>query len=129
MSTKTWTIPNDRLAVLTEGLRYGEAGRRRTEEVVELALHLLAESGRGDLFKDTNIRNEFEEQLADYPAEILAEHFSKLDSLNYLFELARVFEGQAFASQMVSPHQCSSDQKAIMGLLCDFLGVERREII
>jgi hypothetical protein len=118
-----------RLDRLTNGFRFGEAGRGRTEEIVEMAQQLLAESGKADLFSPTELRNEFERQVADYPAEIIAEHFAKSESLKHLFDLARRFEAQAYSRAVLQPQDCPSDEKAVVGLLCDFLGVDRREII
>jgi len=120
---------NERKANLIEGLRYGEGGKQRTEEVVETALYLVATTGKADFITGTNIKDEFQKQLNGYPAEVLAEHFAKQESLKHLFELARTFESQAFATHLVLPGQCNSEQKAIIGLLCDFMGVDRRKVI
>lgn len=114
---------------LADGIRYGEAGRERTEEIVDMALHLLAESGKAGLFSQSQLKDEFEKQVSDYPAEILAEHFSKAESLKNLFALARDFEKQAYASELVMPHQCPSEQKGALGLFCDFLRIDRRQVI
>ena len=119
----------ERKSCLTDGFRYGEAGRRRTEEIVDMALLLLEDSGKTNLLSQPELRSEFERQSGDYPAEILAEHFAKLESLKYLFELARGFERQAYSRLLVLPDQCPSEQKAVIGLLCDFLRQDRRAII
>ncbi|MCI0391708.1 MAG: hypothetical protein MOB07_23440, partial [Acidobacteria bacterium] len=117
---------NERKAHLTNGLRYGEAGQERTEEVIDMALRILAASGKADSSTKTNIRREFQEQLDVYPAEILGEYFSRPESLKHLFDLARDFEGDAFATNLVLPPECRSEHKAIIGLLCDFLGMDRK---
>ncbi len=120
---------DDRKARLDDGLRYGEAGRERTDEIVNMALHLLADSGRSNLFSGQRLREEFQKQLSDFPAEILAEYFSKSEPLNKLFPLAKEFESAAYAVNLVLPHDCPADHKAVIGLLCDFLGVNRRDVI
>jgi hypothetical protein len=119
----------ERNTYLTDGLRYGETGRYRTEEVVDIALHLLAESGKTDLFSQDELKGEFDRQVAEYRTEIIAEHFAKSEQLKHMFDLARRFEIQAYSKMLVQPNQCSSDQKAVIGLLCDFFGYDRRNII
>ena len=118
-----------RTAVLTNGFRYGEAGRQRTEEIVQMALHLLAESGKSNLFSGEALRSEFERQVSEYHAEILGEHFSKTESLKNLFVIARSFEEHAYAETLLRPHESPSEQKAVIGLICDLLGHDRKTII
>ncbi len=114
---------------MTDGFRFGDAGRGRTVEIVEMAQHLIAESGKADLFSKSELGNEFVRQVADYPAEILAEHFAKSESLKQLFDLARRLEAHAYSCVLLQPQYCQTDEKSIIGLLCDFLGVDRRELI
>ncbi len=118
-----------RTAVLTEGFRYGEAGRQRTEEIVQMALQLLGEAGKTDLFSGEALRSEFERQVSGYRAEILGEHFAKTESLKNLFVTARSFEEQAYSKPLLRPHESPSELKAVIGLICDFLGHDRKTII
>jgi hypothetical protein len=119
----------ERNKAFDDGLRYGEAGRARTDEIVNMALHLLAESGKASLFSRDNLKQEFQRQLSEYPAEMLAEYFSKSEVLSKLFRLSQEFEGAAYTKNLVLPHESSSEQKAIIGLLCDFLQIDRRNLI
>ena len=66
-----------RATILTNGFRYGEAGQQRTEEIVQMALQLLAEVGKTDLYTGETLRGEFERQVSEYHAEILGEYFAK----------------------------------------------------
>ncbi len=120
---------NARQAVLTDGFRYGEAGRQKTEEIVQMALQLLEDSGRTGMFSYQDLRREFKRQVADYRVEILGEYFAKAESLKRLFELARSFERNAYSKTLIQPDQCPSDQKGFIGLLCDLLGHDRKAII
>jgi len=115
--------------MLTDGFRYGETGPEKTEEIVEMSMRLLNVSGKANMLSRGDLRNEFHRQLSDYPAEILAEHFAKPETLKGLFDLARSFEGQAYASNLLLPNQCPSEQKAVIAVLCDFYGVDRKNII
>jgi hypothetical protein len=118
-----------RTAVLTDGFRYGEAGRQRTEENVQMALQLLAEAGTAGLFSREELHGEFERQVSEYRAEILGEHFAKSQSLKNLFAIARSFEEQAYSKILLRPHESPSEQKAVIGLICDLLGHDRKTII
>ena len=118
-----------RTDVLTNGFRYGEAGRQRTEEIVQTAQQLLAEAGKTDLFSGEALRGEFKRQVSDYRAEILGEHFAKTESLKSLFAIARSFEEQAYSKTLLRPHESPSEQKSVIGLICDLLGYDRKTII
>ncbi len=118
-----------RASVLTDGFRYGEAGRKRTEEIVQMALHLIADAGRTDILSADAMREEFDRQAVGYRAEILSEHFARRESLMNLFATARAFEGLAYAKTILHPRELASEQKALIGLLCDLLQHDRKVII
>lgn len=118
-----------RKSILTEGFRYGEAGRERTEEVVQMALQLLADAGKTDLFSGDALRDEFDRQVSEYPAEVLGEHFAKTEQLKRLFTAAQSFESLAYAKALQRPHELPTEEKSIIGLLCDLLKHDRKEII
>ena len=88
-----------RATILTEGFRYGEAGHQRTEEVVQMALQLLADAGKTYLFSGKSLRDEFDRQVTEYRAEILGQYFSKSESLKALFPIARGFECDSGSDQ------------------------------
>ncbi len=118
-----------RTSVLTNGFRYGEAGRQRTEEIVQMALQLLADAGKTNLFSGNALRDEFDRQASEYRTEVLGEHFARPESLKGLFPAARFFEDMAYAKTLVRPDGAPSEQKAIIGLLCDLLQHDRKEVI
>lgn len=119
----------DRATILTNGFRYGEAGRQRTKEIVQMSLQLLADAGKSELFSAQALHGEFERQVSEYRAEILGEHFAKPESLKNLFTIARSFEDLAYSKTLLRPHESSSEQKGVIGLFCDLLGYGRKKII
>lgn len=121
--------PTVRTNILTNGFRYGEAGQQRTEEIVQMALRLLEGTGKTDLFAYTALRDEFRKQETEFRAEILGEYFAKSESLKSLFSLSCNFEEQAYARLLIHPDKLPSDQKAIIGLICDLFGLDRKLII
>lgn len=118
-----------RTAVLTDGFRYGEAGRQRTEEIVQMALQLIADAGKADFCSGDTLRDEFDRQVSEYRAEILGQHFAKTETLKNLFTAARLFEDMAYAKALILPDGAPTEQKALIGLLCDFLQHDRKGII
>jgi hypothetical protein len=120
---------DSRMASLADGFRYGSAGKERAESAVEMALKLSAGYDNPDLFVRGKIEEEVKYQLSAYPAEILAEYFAKPEVAKSIFATALEFDTNAFASSSVSPRECSPSCKSIVGLLCDFFKIDRKEII
>jgi hypothetical protein len=120
---------NERKLQLTDGLRYGEAGSSRTKRTAAMALTLIAEAGNSPLLTYSELERELQKQLAEYPAEILAEYFAKPEILKTLFERARVFEKLAYSATLTFPSECSSEEKAVIGVLADFFKIDRKQII
>ena len=121
--------PPVRTAILTDGFRYGEVGKKRTDEIVQMALQLLSEAGKTNLFSGDDLRSEFDKQVSEYRAEILGDFLGKTESLKNLFPLACSFEEHAFSKSLVHPHEFPSELKAIIGLICDFLEKDRKAVI
>ncbi len=120
------TARND---LLTNGFSYGESGRQRAVEIVQMALEFLTFTGKEDLFSGEDLRRQFDKHITDINAEILGEHFSKMESLNNLFPLARRFEEQAYSKVLLYPHESSSELKTIVGLICDLTGHDRKKVL
>ena len=118
-----------RATILTNGFRYGEAEKQSTEEIVQMALHLLSVAGEADLLTYEALRREFDKQISEFGADILGEYFAKPDSIKNLFLLACSYEEQAYSSVVLRPHELPSEQKATIGLICDFFGLDRKRII
>ena len=119
----------ERTSALTDGLRYGEAGRKRTEEMIQMAMQLLAEAGKTDLSLRDTLRHEFDKQVSEYRAEILGQHFARTESLQSLFSTACLFENMAYAKILTRPDGAPGEQRAVIGLLCDFLQYDRKGIL
>lgn len=119
----------ERNKTITEGLRYGEAGKQRADEILETALALVDHAGNADLFTRSALKKEIERQLADFPAENLAGYFSKADVVKSLFDLAKQFHAEAFSSKPQEPGNLESSLKSIIGLLADNYQVDRKKIL
>jgi hypothetical protein len=118
-----------RKSILLEAFRYGETGKSRSNAVLNMSLQLLSASDHGDLFTSENLRAEVDAQVADYDAESLAEYFSKPNILKNLFEHAKHLELLAFSSESYCPAGLDPASKAMIGLMCDLHGQDRKQII
>lgn len=120
---------DERKEEMAEGFRYGESGRARVEEISKVAISLVEQSTSGDLFLKGGLAEEIERQLTSYPAGILVEHFAKPDIQKDLFDQARAFEALAFSTNLVEPTAIKSNLKGTIAVLCDFLGIDRKQVI
>lgn len=121
--------PDARKHLITNGIRYGEAGKENTEKIISVALRFLSSSRSIAFPTKIDIQSEIQQQVLDYPAEIIGEYFSKQEPLKNIFELARYFENQAFTRNILLPSQCINGSKSLIGLLCDFIGIDRKEVL
>jgi len=118
-----------RKPILLECFRYGEKGKPRTTEIIELALDLVAFTSSPDLFSRERLSEEMKKQLAEYPAEMLSDYFSRTEVLNKLFLQALEFDKLAYGVSLTPLSKCPSDLKSIIAFLADFSGVERKIIL
>ena len=51
------------------------------------------------------------------------------ESLKNLFAIARSFEELTYSKTLLLPHESPSEQKAVIGLICDLLEYDRKKII
>lgn len=121
--------PKSRRICLAQGLRYGDAGKQRTVEIIDTALNLLKETSRSDLFSYDQLQKEVDDQLSSYPAEMLAEFLTREEMLKQSFQMSKEFGKMAFMRHLPMPHEIKSELKGTIGLLCDFFGLDRRQVI
>jgi len=114
---------------MSEGLKYGESGRSRVEEISKIAVTLVEQSTAGDLFVKNGLVDEIKRQTDEYPAEMLAEYFGKAENQKNMFADARYFEGKAYSKTLVTPVDLDNRQKGILSLFCDFHRIDRKKII
>ncbi|WP_024278650.1 hypothetical protein [Xanthobacter sp. 126] len=76
------------------------------------------------------IRSGFERATSELPVEGLVEFFSKANSGHELFKAAQDLEEAAFAKVCIRPSELKSiEAKVVIGLLCDYGGVRRSEVL
>ena len=115
-----------RRVLLENGFRYGAAGKSFTEKVGKMAAALVGCVVIQPGIMET-LELELVEQAADVKAELLAEFLSKTHSA--LFDAARELETAAFAIEVTSPSALTPFTQSIIGVLTDFFGRDRKQIL
>jgi len=119
----------ERKNAFIEGFRYGEAGKKRADEILQTSLALAEHAGSTGLFTRNTLTVEIDRQLASFPAETLASYLSKTDIMKSLFDLGKQFHRKAFSSVLQVPKDLEPELKSIVGLLVDNYGFDRKKVL
>jgi hypothetical protein len=111
---------------LVEGLRFGSAGKAGAEKVFSIAGRLVAAYFPEQNLRAPDVAKQLRNQSHELPADVLAEFVSKTGSGKQLFDLARSFEALAFARKFTAPSEIPAEQRALVGVILDFLHVDRK---
>ncbi|MEA9393485.1 hypothetical protein SJI19_23640 [Acerihabitans sp. TG2] len=117
-----------RRQLLVTGFRYGNSGKFFTERVGKMASALAGSFITQPGISET-IEGELKLQSETIKAEILADYFSKTNVSNYIFDCARELDSLAYNVDSIAPTAISTAAQAVLGVLCDFLGFDRKLII
>lgn len=103
------------------------------DEAAKKYLH-FAETVATDFFDQSGaaaaqIRSGFERAVADMPVEGLVEFFSRANSGFELFKAAQALEEAAFSRRVSRPADLSVEAKVVIGLISDYGGIRRSEIL
>lgn len=123
--------PPVRHEVLLEGFLYGAAGKERANEIVNMALGLVA-SKRDDGLPSSEsaaLSKEIAAQLNRYPVATLANYFAGKEVSRNLFALAKRFESHGYATALTAPERLEPEAKAVIGVLSDFFDFDRKQVL
>lgn len=118
---------DSRFSYLRDGFRYGQMGEGKSQDIIEIAIKLS--SSMNSSSQEDVLRNVFFDQYKILDTEILAEFFSKVSNLKILFDNALTFEEYGYANNIKTPSQLGVEMKSLIGLLSDFLGIDRKNIL
>jgi hypothetical protein len=118
-----------RRKALEDGFRYGSRGRRGTEDTLGMAAQLVLAYAPEARAVGSRLRNDLMSELDKMPVDILSEFFSRSDNAKELFSLARSLEATAYATTFIPPGALEAQGQAVLGVLLDFLGVDRRTFL
>jgi len=118
-----------RRKALEEGFRYGSRGRGRTEDALGMAAQLVIAYAPEARAVGSRLRNDLLSELDKMPVDILSEFFSRNENAKELFSLARSLEARAYAKTFTPPGALEAQGQAVLGVLLDFLGIDRRAFL
>ena len=121
---------NARKEHFRSGMIFGQnddaAAKRYLDFAESMATEFLDQSGAAA----AQIRSGFERAASELPVEGLVEFFSRANSGLELFKAAQALEEAAFDRTCLRPSELKSvEAKVVIGLLCDYGGVRRSEIL
>ena len=117
-----------RFKLLCEGFRYGDSGKDYATRLTRLAGGLTEVAGIAP-GAGKAVVDELKRQAEEIPAEALAEFFSKGAVQGALFSTAIEFESAAFAPVVPTPSKLSSNAQGVLGVISDFLGIDRKKVL
>lgn len=106
----------DRGKKLSDGFKYGNLGKDGVDKILSMAVQISGNNSANSFFKDLN----------SIPTDILKDFFSKNENTKNLFNWAREFERIGFNRDFINPENIDLQLKAILYLLLDFFGIERK---
>ncbi|GGP78947.1 hypothetical protein [Shewanella ulleungensis] len=119
----------ERVLIISDGIRFGEKGKIKSEEIVAMSSALMASFMNRDDYDVNAIKNEVYAQFMAIPADDLAEYLGSTKIMQRLLPMAIEFEGLAYNREFCSPIYASTEIQSIIGLLCDFNSLDRKQIL
>ncbi|RFM37042.1 hypothetical protein [Chitinophaga silvisoli] len=102
---------------LEDGFRYGITGKTKIKIRIE---QMATASNRSP--------QSIIGAVETLPVDILRDFFGKNDNAKNLFKLAKEFENYAYLNSLTKPLDLPPELKGVIGLLCDFSGIDRKMI-
>jgi len=125
MRTLAFEPPEERRRALQEGFRYGSNGRDGVDRALSLATTLIETYAPDAGASGSQMRARLANDAGLLKVDILAEYFTRPDIFRDLFGFAKAFEAHAFARVFTPPHSLEPSLQGIVGVVLDFLGMDR----
>lgn len=114
-----------RRQIIERGIRYGVSGQAFTEKVGRMAAALVEGVAAQPGLADT-LQQELQQQASNVKADLLAEFFARNLTGSAAFDVALALESAAFSPQAPTPSALPSQAQAVVGVIADFCGVDRK---
>ena len=119
----------ERIGIISDGIRFGELGKQKSEEVIAMSLALMTSfMNQGDYDTDA-IKKEVYSQFMEISADDIAEYLGSTKMLQKLLPTAIDFEGYAYRRDFLNPLAMAPEAQSIIGLLCDFFSLDRKKVL
>ncbi len=116
---------DERHRALVNAIRYGSVDETSGSERLRLAIGLIEKYAPSGDATARSIDRAVKHDLAEIPAEIIAEHVVKHAKPGDLFQIARRLEHAAFLRTIIPFDTLGIEEKAFVAVLLDFAGIER----
>lgn len=119
----------ERAAIIEDGIRFGEKGRQKSEEVVAMSTAFMGSFMNANKSGPEEIKNEVYAQFNSIPADYISNYFGTAKMMKRLLPLAIEIEVFAFNKHFLKPSCMSSEIQSVIGLLCDFHSLDRKIVL
>jgi hypothetical protein len=116
---------DERKRMLANGIRFGSVDREAGLEKVRIAGALVSQFAENGAALARQIANRYEDETSKIPAEIIADHVSRISQRETLFMAARELEGAAHSRAPMGFDTLSGEAKSLLAAFLDFGGVAR----
>jgi len=121
---------NTRQNFFRQGLIFGRSDEGATKSYMDFAEHVATEFIDPSGASAAKIRKSFERAVEAMPVQSLVDLFSKPTAGSELFKAALALEHSAFAVKPLRPSELESiEAKAVIGIICDYAGLRRKDIM
>lgn len=119
-----------RLEYFRSGLRFGRTDSGVTKGYLDFAENIVTEFFDPTGAAAAQVRTGFESAAMNMPIEGLAESFSRPNAGAELFRAALALEAACFAKDVIKPPALLSiEAKTILGLISDYAGLKRKDVL
>lgn len=120
---------DERSKFISDGIRYGELGKERSDELVLMSSALMGSFVAQEKFDLKAIQAEVYSQFQGIPSEGIGEYFGNTRRMREIFPLANELESLAFSKNIQLPANLNTNLQSIIALLCDFINLDRKLIL
>ncbi len=122
--------PDTRKSHFWSGMVFGQEKEAEAKKYLDFAESVATDFLDPSGAAAAQIRTGFEKAARNLPVEGLVEFFSKANSGFELFKAAQALEDAAYSRSVSRPSELTGlEAKAVIGLICDFAGVRRAELL
>jgi hypothetical protein len=118
-----------RYKAIADGVTYGDSGDGRIQKSIGDVLALIGESMENGRIVASQAKEHIDRRFGAVRADVVAEYFSREHNAGQLVAIARELEGAAHLCSAPQPALLSTDARALLGVIADFVQVRRHAII
>jgi len=119
----------ERINLISNGIRFGELGKKKAEEIVAMSTALMSSFMSKNDYDMEAIEKEVYSQFMSISSDDIAKYLGSTKMMHRLLPIAISFESFAYSRNFIKPMETSSELQSILGLLCDFFSIDRKQVL